>query len=129
MTGTDINAVIAAILFALGVAAPIPDFSGGMLIALGCAYAIRAFRHADGQRGLKVTLFIGALVALMTAILHPSTKDVWLWGSLALQAQMGIAGALSQSVAEAVIIFGRGLAEKIGKVPGTIRLPGEGDGQ
>lgn len=129
MTGTEINAMTAALLLALGVVAPLPAFGGGMLIALGCSYGIRALRHDDGQRGVGMTLFIGALVALMTAILHPATHNIWIWGSLPVQAQMGIAGALSQSVAEAVIIFGRGLADKVGKVPGSIRLPGEGDGQ
>lgn len=129
MTGTEINALTAALLLALGVVVPLPAFGGGMLIALGCAYGVRALRHEDGQRGVRLTLFLGALVALMTAILHPTTKDVWIWGDLALQAQMGIAGALSQSVVEAVIVFGRGLAAKVGRMPNAIRLPGEGDGQ
>lgn len=129
MTGADVHFIAATVLLALGVSVPASLFSGGLLIALGCAYGVRAMRRTEGQRGLGITLFVGALVSLLAAILHPATKEVWLWGSLAVQAQMGVAGALSQSIAEGVIKFGRGLTDKIGDASNSIRLPGEGDGK
>lgn len=127
MTGADLNALAAMILVALGVSIPPPNFAGGLLIAFGFSYGIRALRQSEGQKGLGLTLFIGGIISLLAAILHHSTKDVWLWGALAVQAQMGIAGALSQSVAEGVLLFGRGLSARIGKAAETLRLPGQGD--
>src|SRR3546814_3171502 len=55
VTGQEINGIIAAILLALGVAAPVPAFTGGMLLALGAAYAVRSFRGAETQKDRKST--------------------------------------------------------------------------
>lgn len=127
MTGTELNVVLAAILLAFGVAVPMPAFAGGFLIALGCAYGVRAFHTSSKQKGIALTLFIGGLVALLAAILHPTTREVWVWGGLAVQAQMAIAGALSQSLAETVILFGGRLKDKIGLLPDSFTFPGGKD--
>lgn len=126
---TDLHLALAAVLLALGVAVPLPSFAGGMVIALGCCFGVMAMRKAEARRGLGLTLFLGVLVALIAAILHPRTTGVWLWGDLPLQAQMGIAGGLSQSVIEAAIAFGGGLKDWAGKLPGGFKLPGGGDSQ
>lgn len=129
MNGTDIHAFAAMILVALGVSIPPPDFAGGLLIAFGFAYGIRAMRQTEGQKGLGLTLFIGGIIALLAAILHQSSKGMWLWGDLAVQAQMGIAGALSQSVAEGVLLFGGELRSRMAKAANAIPIPGKGDGE
>jgi len=124
MTGQEINAILAAILLALGVAAPVPAFAGGMLLALGAAYAVRSFRGADTRKGIALSLFAGAFFAVLAAGMHEATANVWLWGSLGLQAQMAISGGLSQSLAEGFVAFGGGLKDWLAKLPGGFKLPG-----
>src|SRR3546814_2111696 len=82
MTGSEINGIIAAILLALGVAAPVPAFTGGMLLALGAAYAVRSFRGAETQKGILLSLFAGAFFAILAAGMTEATAGVWLWGSI-----------------------------------------------
>lgn len=123
MNGSELGLIFGVALVALGITVPPPHFAGGLLIAFGFAYGIRAMRQTEGQKGLGITLFIGAMIAILASILHGVTKDVWLWGSMSVQAQMGFAGALSQSVAEGVIKFGRGLSDKIGGAADAINLP------
>ena len=125
VTGQEINGAIAAILLALGVAAPVPAFTGGMLLALGAAYAVRSFRGAETRKGIVLSLFAGAFFAILAAAVHEAAANVWLWGSLGLQAQMALAGGLSQSLAEGFIAFGGGLKDRLGNLPGGIKLPGE----
>lgn len=128
MTGHEINAALAAILFALGVTFPMAPFVGGMSIALGCCFAVMTMRPLESRRSIWLTLFMGAMSALLVAVLHPAAKAVWLWGELPLQAQMGIAGGLSQALWEALIAFGGGLVERVGKLPGEFKWPGQKDG-
>lgn len=125
MTGSEINGIIAAILLALGVAAPVPAFAGGMLLALGAAYAVRSFRGAETRKGIALSLFAGAFFAILAAGMHEATAGVWLWGSIGLQGQMALAGGLSQSLAEGFIAFGGGLKDRLGNLPGGFKLPGE----
>lgn len=124
---TELHAVLAAVLLALGVSVPLPAFAGGMVIAIGCCFGVMAARKAEARRGIVLSLFWGVLIALLAAILHPKATSVWLWGNLPLQMQMGIAGALSQSVIEAAISFGGGLKDWAGKLPAGFGLPGRGD--
>lgn len=126
MTGQETNGIIAAILLALGVAAPVPAFAGGMLLALGAAYAVRSFRGADTRKGIALSLFAGAFFAMLAAGLNEVTANVWLWGSLGLQVQMALAGGLSQSLAEGFVAFGGGLKDRFGNLPGGWKLPGDG---
>lgn len=125
MTGTEINAIVASIILALGIVAPVPDFAAGLILAFGMAYAVRSMRSVDSRKGYALSLFMGALFAIIVAGLHKATANIWGWGSLTMQAQMAIAGGLSQSIAEGFIAFGGGLKEQLGKLPGRFKLPGD----
>ena len=109
------NGILAAIFLALGITVPAPAVAGGMLFALGCAYAVRAFR-AEGKRGLVLTLFVGGFMSLIAAAAHTHTAGVWIWGDLPVQLQMAASGALSQTFFEVVSAraggFFHGLADK-----------------
>ena len=128
MTGHELNAVLAFLMFALGITIPMAPFIGGMSIALGCCFAVMAMRPLESRRSIWLTLFMGALSALLVAVLHPAATGVWLWGGLPLQAQMGVAGALSQALWETMLAFGAGVATRAGKLPGEWRWPGQKDG-
>lgn len=116
-----------AVMVALGIAAPLPAFLAGMLIAVGMAYVVRAAAAHLGRRvmPLGLALTCGTVVAVLAAMMHEATGETWLWGGLNLQSQMGIAGALSQAIAEIVAARGGGL---LGKIADKAGLP-EGDGQ
>lgn len=118
VTGQEISGILAAILLALGVAAPVPAFTGGLLLAIGAAYAVRSFRGAETRKGIVLSLFAGGFFAILAAGAHDSTGGVWLWGSIGLQGQMAIAGGLSQSLAEGFVAFGGGLKDWLAKLPG-----------
>lgn len=100
--GAALNAAAAAILLAFGITMPMPAFSGGMLLALGSCYAVRAYRSVDGRRGLGLSLFSAIIAAMIVAAMHEITNKVWVWGSLPLQMQMAAGGAFSQAVFELV---------------------------
>lgn len=116
--GWDLNAVAAAFLLAFGIIVPVPAFGGGMLLALGCCYAVRAFRPVDGRKSLGLSLFVAILSAMLVAGLRENTSGVWVWGDLPLQMQMATAGMLSQGVFELIAARGSGalakLADKVG---------------
>jgi hypothetical protein len=112
-TGMDVTAAIAAVLIAFGIVAPADSFGGGMLLALGCSYAVRAFRHVEARKGLGLSLFAAILAAMLVAGLHDHTKGVWVWGRLPLQIQMAFVGALSQALFELVAARGSGLLGKL----------------
>ncbi len=113
MTTGELNAFLAAILLAFGIASPVPEFSGGMLLALGCCFAVRAYRSVDGRKGLGLSLFTGILTATIVAGLNEKTSGLWLWGSAPLQLQMALAGALSQAVFELIAARGSGALAKL----------------
>jgi hypothetical protein len=113
MNGTETNAVLASLLLAFGVAVPFPAFGGGMLLALGCCYGVRAFRPMEGRKSLFLSLFTAVLAAMLTAGLQKNTSGVWIWGELPLQVQMAIAGAMSQAIFE--LIASRG-SSALGKL-------------
>lgn len=127
MSGHEFNAIIAALLLAFGVTVPMPEFIGGISIAFGACFAIMAVRPIEARKGVLVTLMMGGLAGLFAAILHHKTHSVWLWGDLPLQAQMGVAGGFSQAIFEAAFEFGKGMASRAGKIPGSINIPGAGD--
>lgn len=74
MTGQELNGLLAAILLALGITAPVSSFAGGLLLALGAAYAVRAFRTREGQKGILLSLFAGGLFAVLIAGVHDATE-------------------------------------------------------
>lgn len=114
----EANAYGAAILLAFGIMVPLPAFGGGMLLSLGCCYAVRAFRPVDGRKSLGLSLFVAILAAMLVAGLRGNTAGVWIWGDLPLQMQMAAAGMLSQGVFELIAARGAGalgkLADKVG---------------
>ena len=120
--GNGSYAVAAVVLGAFGIAAPLPGVVGGMVVAVGCCFAVMAVRPLEKRRAVWFTLLIGALAGLMAAILSPALRDVWLWGRIPLQAQMGISGALAQAVFEFIAIRGgaflNGVADRAG-LPGA----------
>lgn len=120
--GTDINAGAAAVLLAFGVMVPLPAFGGGMLLALGFCYAVRAFRPVDGRKSLGLSLFVAVLTAMIVAGLNDKTADIWVWGKAPLQLQMAAAGALSQAVFE--LIAARG-STALGKLADKAGLGGD----
>lgn len=119
-TGNDWGA--ATVLLAFGIAVPFPAFGGGMLLALGCCYAVRAFRPIDGRKGLFLSLFVAMLSAMLAAGLKDQTSGLWVWGSLPLQFQMATAGALSQGVFELIAARGGTLLSRLADKAG---VPGE----
>lgn len=123
MGGHELNAIFAAILLAFGVTMPLPEFAGGMIVALGCCFAVMAVRPIERRKGLLLTLLMGAVAGLFAAMLHEKSAGVWIWGSLPLQAQMGAAGALSQALFEFVASRGAALLDKAANTAG---LPGAG---
>jgi hypothetical protein len=112
-TGADLTGALAAVLIAFGIVAPPDSFGGGMLLALGCSYAVRAFRPVDSRKGLALSLFAAILAAMLVAGLHDHTHRIWVWGSLPLQIQMAFVGALSQALFELVAARGSGMLGKL----------------
>lgn len=122
-TGHDFNGGSAAVLLAFGISVPFPAFGGGMLLALGCCFAVRAFRPVDGRKSLGLSLFCAVLAATVVAGLHENTASLWVWGSLPLQIQMAFAGALSQAMFELIAARGSGV---LGKIADKAGLSGDG---
>lgn len=63
MTGHELNAVLAFMMFALGITIPRAPFIGGMSIALGCCFAVMAMRPLESRCSIWLTLFMSALSA------------------------------------------------------------------
>lgn len=112
-TGWDANSLAAGVLLAFGIIVPVPAFGGGMLLALGCCYAVRAFRPVDGRKSLGLSLFVAILAAMIVAGLRGNTSGIWIWGDLPLQMQMAAGGMLSQGVFELIAARGSGVLAKL----------------
>lgn len=111
--GWDLNAGAAAVLLAFGIMVPLPAFGAGMLLALGCCYAVRAYRAVEGRKSLGLSLFTAILVAMIVAGLNEKTTGIWIWGDAPLQLQMALAGALSQAVFEMIAARGGKALDKL----------------
>lgn len=118
-TGHEGGAV--AVLLAFGIAVPYPVFGGGMLLALGCCYGVRACRPIEARKSLALSLFIAMLAAVLIAGLRDQTAGIWVWGRLPVQFQMATAGALSQAIFELIAARGSGW---VGKLADKAGLPG-----
>lgn len=121
MTGIEIKAIMAAIIVALGIAAPLPDVIGGMIIGLGSCYGVMIVSDPATRHSLWATLFIGFMCAILAAILYP---HIAMLRAFPLQAVMGIAAAMSKPILEASISFGAGLKEWARDLPSKFKLPG-----
>jgi hypothetical protein len=122
MTGFEIKAILAALAIALGITAPLPDFLGGMLIAVGCSYGVMIVSEPANRLSVWSTLFLAVLAAVLFAVLH---KHIAVLAGLPLQAIMGAAGGLSKFLTEATIGFGKNAKDRISDIPNKIKLPGE----
>jgi hypothetical protein len=120
MTGIELKAILAIVIVALGITAPLPDFLGGMIIGFGACYGIMIVSNPASRLSLWATLFIGFLCAIFAAILHP---HIALIRGFPLQAVMGIAAALSKPIMEALISFGAGLKQWAGDLPTKFKFP------
>lgn len=109
------------LLAAFGISIPLAPVIGGMVMALGCSFAVMAMRPLEKRKSLWVTLFVAAMAGILTAMLNGATADVWIWGRLPVQAQMGIAGALSQAIFEFVAARGKHALDDMAK---RVGLPG-----
>lgn len=122
MTGIEVKALLAALIIALGITAPLPDFLGGMIIALGCSYGVMIVSEPLSRLSVWSTLFLGFIASLLAAVLH---KHIPFVTSFPLQAVMGAAGGLSKFIAEATIGFGKSAKDRITDLPNKFKLPGE----
>lgn len=123
--GNGSYAVAAIVLGAFGITMPLAPFVGGMVVALGCSLAVMAVRPLEKRKSLASTLFLGGLMAIMAAMLSGASSEVWLWGRLPIQAQMGFAAALSQAVFEFIAARGRPALDEIAKRAGLPGAEGE----
>lgn len=121
MTGIELKVVLAGLIVALGITAPLPDFLGGMIIGLGLCYGVMIISDPGSRLSLWSTLFIGFMCAILAAILHP---HIALLRAFPLQAVMGVAAALSKPIMEASTSFGAGLKEWARDLPSKFKLPG-----
>lgn len=124
MIGAEIKSVVAGILLAFGVSAPIPDFAAGMVIAIGGCYALLIVSEPASRLSVWGTVFLGVIGAVFAAVLH---QHISLLKSWPLQAVMGGAGAMSKFIAESAISFGQALKEWAASLPAKWKLPGKGD--
>lgn len=126
MTGSEsavaIKAVLTAILLSIGIAAPLPDALGGMSLCIAGAYAAMLITPPEQRGTTRATLIVAIVVGIGVAILHGSVG--WL-GAFRFPLTMLLAGALSRWIVQAVAAFGRGLVDRAGTVPGSIKLPWE----
>lgn len=117
--------IAAVILSAFGITLPLPSFVGGMLVALGCCIAVMAVRPLEKRRAVPLTLLMGSLAGVLAAMLHATTGDIWIWGRLPVQAQMGAAGTFSQIVFEFVAARGRPALDELARRAGLPGAEGE----
>lgn len=123
--GFELKALLIWSALALGIAAPLPDFIGGMIVGLATTYAGFIFTPAESRLTIWATLFAGLVVCLVAAIAHPHLPfglDSW-----PLQLVMAIAGAASRWIGGCLASFGKGAVARAGKLPSEFRLPGGKD--
>jgi len=123
--GIELKAMLAWLALALGIAAPLPDLVGGMIVGLATTYASMLFTPPESRMTVWATLFAGLVVCLVAAIAHPHLPlnlDDW-----PLQLVMAIAGAASRWVGGALASFGKGAVARAGRLPSEFRLPGGKD--
>ena len=123
--GFELKAMLAWLALALGIAAPLPDLVGGMIVGLATTYASMLFTPPESRMTVWATLFAGLVVCLVAAIAHPHLPfglSDW-----PLQLVMAIAGAASRWIGGALASFGKGAVARAGKLPSEFRLPGGKD--
>ena len=122
MTGFELKAVLAFVLLALGIAAPLPDVVGGLMLGLGASYAAMLFTVPNDRMTVWATLFTGLIVTVIAAIAHPHLP--FGIGDLPLQLVMAGAGLSSRWLGGMVAEFGKGGMERARRLPSEFKLPG-----
>tara|TARA_B100000678_G_scaffold136337_1_gene114022 strand:+ start:1243 stop:1629 length:387 start_codon:yes stop_codon:yes gene_type:complete len=113
----ETSALLAAILLAFGVVAPVDQFAGGMFFAISLAFLVMAYSQPEDRKSYWLTLITAAIFAAIGAILHDNLSMLDGWP---LQLIMGVGGALSRFIAEGMITFGRSLRDHAGELPGRL---------
>jgi|TARA_R100000049_G_C1950630_1_gene98132 peptidoglycan/LPS O-acetylase OafA/YrhL len=125
MMGFEMKGVLVWIALALGVAAPLPDLIGGMIVGLAAAYASMLFTPPESRLTVWSSLFAGLVVCLVAAIAHPHLPfGLAAWP---LQLVLALAGASSRWIGGCLASFGKGAVARAGKLPSEFRLPGGKD--
>lgn len=122
MVGLELKAAIAFAFLALGIAAPIPEVVGGMMLGLGASFAAMLFTATKDRLTVLATLFVGFLVCIIAAVAHPHLP----FGidGLPVQLVMAAAGASSRWLGGMLAQFGEGAMERARKLPSEFKLPG-----
>ncbi|MBH9537887.1 hypothetical protein [Novosphingopyxis sp. YJ-S2-01] len=112
MLPTETNALVALFLAALGIAAPLPDLTGGLFLSLACAYLVMALTPPERRLAFWLTLACCLIASTITAAIWTRIVPDW-----SLQLLMAAAGALSRHLAMGAIEFGNALQDQMGKLP------------
>lgn len=123
--GFEIKSLLIWFAMAFGIAAPLPEFMGGMIVGLAAAYASMIFTPPESRLTVWSSLFAGLVVCMIAAIAHPHLPfGIHAWP---LQLVLALAGACSRWVGGCIASFGKGAIERAGKLPSEFKLPGGKD--
>ena len=120
--GFEFKTVITFLFMALGIAAPLPEFTGGMMLGLGACYGAMLFTPVEDRLTLIGTLFGGLLSCVIIAIAHPHLP--FGLDKLPLQLVMGVTGAMSRWIGGGSVELGKGGMERLRKLPSEFKMPG-----
>ena len=120
--GFEFKAIIAFAFLALGIAAPLPEFVGGMLLGMGGCFGVMLLTPAPDRSTMFATLFAGLVVCLFAALAHPHLP--FGTSELPIQLVMGAAGGASRYIGGILIELGKGGMERARKIPSELKFPG-----
>lgn len=115
MSGFEVKFVLATILAAFGIAAPLPHFAAGLFMAVAGAYFMAIWFPENTKRELRHTIGAAMLLGAMTAIAH---QHVAVLRDFPLQLVMATSGFLSRFAVLALYSAGGAIADMI---PGLLR--------
>jgi len=117
-----IFAVMAAVLAAFGITAPLPDFLAAMFLAIAGSYGAMVVTPPSSRLSFRMTIFLGWLFGLVAGIAHGATfLQKW-----PIHLVMFAAGFLSRYLASAMVAYGKALKDRFADAAGNLKLPGEG---
>ena len=109
------NWLLAAILAAFGIAAPVPEIAAGLFLAVASAFLVMAFTPPERRLAYWLTLAGSLFCALVAAILQS-----WLVPDWPIQLVMFAGGGLSRYLAAGLIAFGHAMEGEMGELPGEL---------
>lgn len=118
----EVKGLLAALLLAFGIAAPVPEFIAGLSLCIGGAYLALLWRPPEEKGSLWATIVTALVIGMIAAIAHASIPFLKSWSFHLI---MGGAGLLSRPIVLAGAAFGAGMVNRAGSLPGSIKLPGE----